>query len=103
MTAFIAIVSMVLIGAALLIVLSVIALYTRLARLRDEVRSSRLVIDEKLKERTNEETEDYIRHAVSSYNTAVSNYNGEIRRFPSNIIAGVFEFKEEKFFDSGHE
>ena len=97
MTAFIAIVLIVILGVALLLVLSAIALYARLVRLRDAVRTSRFAIDVKLKER-HELSADNIRHAVRSYNALVSDYNTEINAFPSNIVAGLFRFKDESFY-----
>jgi hypothetical protein len=116
MTAFIAIVLIVLLGVALLLLLSAIALYARLVRLRDAVRSSRLAIDVKLKEchelSVNEGPvadadfqrrqtrlrglEDNIGHSVRSYNALVRDYNTEISAFPSNIVAGLFKFKKDE-------
>ncbi len=111
MTAFIAIILIVFLGAAVLMLLSAIALYARIVRLMDAVRSSRFVMDEKLRERNEpspgqgpgeeRETEDDIRYAVRAYNAAVSNYNREVRSFPSSIIAVLFRFKEEKPSDHG--
>jgi len=119
MTAFIVIVLIVLLGVVLLVLLSVIALYARLMRLRDAVKSSRFAIDVKLKERHElsageepgadadfqrrqtrfRELDKDIRHAVRDYNAMVSNYNTEIDAFPSNIIAGLFKLKKDESFD----
>lgn len=46
------------------------------------------------------ETEDKIAYARQFYNDAVSIYNNKREMFPSNIIAGVFGFKAEAFFDA---
>lgn len=46
------------------------------------------------------ETEDKIAYARQFYNDAVSIYNNKREMFPSNIIAGIFGFKAEAFFDA---
>ncbi len=119
MTAFIAIVSIVLLGVALLLLLSAIALYARLVRLRDAVLSSRSAIDARLKERRElssckgpgadadflrhqerlREFDDNIQHAVRSHNELVRDYNTEICAFPSNIVAGLFKLKKDESLD----
>ena len=35
----------------------------------------------------------------SEYNKSVLNYKNKIETFPSNIIANIFKFKEELFFE----
>lgn len=44
-------------------------------------------------------TENKISFARQSYNDQVLFYNNKIQMFPSNIIAGTFNFKEEEFFE----
>ncbi len=44
-------------------------------------------------------TENKISFARQSYNDQVLFYNNKIQMFPSNIIAGMFNFKEEEFFE----
>ena len=46
------------------------------------------------------ETEDKISYARQFYNDAVLKYQNKIEMFPSNIIAGLFNFKDEKFFEA---
>ena len=46
------------------------------------------------------ETEDKISYARQFYNDAVLKYQNKIEMFPSNIIAGIFNFKAEKFFEA---
>lgn len=46
------------------------------------------------------ETEDKIAYARQFYNDAVSIYTNKREMFPSNIIAGIFGFKAEAFFDA---
>jgi len=43
-------------------------------------------------------TENRIGFARQHYNDVVRDYNVSIQRVPSNVIAGVFNFKEEPFF-----
>ncbi|MCJ7554263.1 MAG: LemA family protein [Ignavibacteriaceae bacterium] len=43
-------------------------------------------------------TENKISFARQSYNDQVLFFNNKIQMFPSNIIAGMFGFKEEEFF-----
>ncbi len=43
-------------------------------------------------------TENRISVARVRYNEAVTSYNTQIRVFPSNLIAGMFNFKEKAFF-----
>jgi len=44
-------------------------------------------------------TENRISFARQSYNDQVLFFNNKIQMFPSNIIAGMFSFKEEEFFE----
>jgi len=44
------------------------------------------------------DTENKIQASRRFYNTTVRDLNTKIQTFPSNIIAGIFSFKEEKFF-----
>ncbi len=43
-------------------------------------------------------TENKISFARQSYNDQVLFYNNKIQMFPSNIIAGMFKFLQEEFF-----
>ncbi|HLD12666.1 MAG TPA: LemA family protein [Candidatus Nanoarchaeia archaeon] len=45
-------------------------------------------------------TENRITVARQRYNEAVKNYNVKTRRFPSNIIAGLFGFEQETAFEA---
>ena len=45
-------------------------------------------------------TEDKIAHARQFYNDAVLKYKNKIEMFPSNIVAGMFGFKPEPFFEA---
>jgi len=44
-------------------------------------------------------TENKISYSRQSYNDQVLFYNNKIQMFPSNIIAGMFKFNEEEFFE----
>jgi LemA protein len=44
------------------------------------------------------ETEDKIAFSRQFYNDVVMEYNNSVAMFPTNIIAGMFNFKEETFF-----
>ena len=44
-------------------------------------------------------TENKIGFARQAYNDAVLRLNNRIQMFPSNIIAGMFNFQQEKFFE----
>jgi len=44
-------------------------------------------------------TENKISYARQSYNDQVMFFNNKIQMFPSNIVAGMFTFKEEEFFE----
>ena len=45
-------------------------------------------------------TEDKISYAIQFYNDAVMKYQNKIEMFPTNIVAGMFNFKPEKFFEA---
>ena len=45
------------------------------------------------------EIEDQLQYARRYFNGAVRNYNIKVESFPSNIIAMVFNFKQENFFE----
>ncbi|MDT8394140.1 MAG: LemA family protein [Bacteroidales bacterium] len=44
-------------------------------------------------------TENKISYARQSYNDQVLFYNNKIQMFPSNIVAGMFNFTEKEFFE----
>lgn len=46
------------------------------------------------------ETEDKISYARQFYNDAVLKYKNKLEMFPSNIVAGLFHFKKEAFFEA---
>lgn len=46
------------------------------------------------------ETEDKIASARQFYNDTVMQYNNKIEMFPSSIVAGMFKFIKEKFFEA---
>lgn len=46
------------------------------------------------------ETEDKISYARQFYNDSVLNYQNKIEMFPTNLVAGMFGFKPEKFFEA---
>jgi len=45
------------------------------------------------------EIENKISFARQFYNDTVQKYNVLVKKFPSNIVASLFKFKEEKFFE----
>jgi len=45
------------------------------------------------------EIEDQLQYARRYYNGAVRNYNIRVESFPSNIIAGILDFKQDNFFE----
>ncbi len=49
------------------------------------------------------ETEDKISYARQFYNDNVLTYKNKIEMFPSNIIAGMFGFKPEPFFEANEQ
>ena len=46
------------------------------------------------------DTEDKISYARQFYNDIVLKYNNACQQFPSNIIANMFHFEEEEFFEA---
>lgn len=46
------------------------------------------------------DTEDKISYARQFYNDSVLKYQNKIEMFPTNLIAGMFGFKPEKFFEA---
>jgi LemA protein len=44
-------------------------------------------------------TEDRLQTSRRFYNANVRDYNRRVQAFPSNLIAGMFHFKEEEFFE----
>ena len=46
------------------------------------------------------ETEDKISYARQFYNDTVLKYNNKVEVIPTNIIAGLFGFKKEAFFEA---
>jgi LemA protein len=44
-------------------------------------------------------TEDKVAYSRQFYNDTVQMYNTAIMTFPSNILAGMFNFKQESFFE----
>lgn len=49
------------------------------------------------------ETEDKVAFSRQFYNDAVTIYNNKLQMFPSNIVAGIFGFKEEALFNTEEE
>ena len=47
-----------------------------------------------------DETEDKIMSARQFYNDTVMIYNNKIEKIPSNIVASIFHFKKEAFFEA---
>ncbi len=47
-----------------------------------------------------EGAENRISTARIDYNTAVKNYNARIRRFPSNVIASLFDFDHRNMYEA---
>jgi LemA protein len=45
-------------------------------------------------------TENRISVERSRYNTNVTDFNGRLRRFPSNVIAGMFGFERRELYES---
>jgi LemA protein len=46
------------------------------------------------------DSEDKISYARQFYNDSVLKYQNKIEMFPTNIVAGMFGFKPEKFFEA---
>jgi LemA protein len=51
-------------------------------------------------QRSLEGIENGIRNARNSFNAAVNDYNLQVRRFPNNIFAGVFGYREKEGFQA---
>lgn len=47
-----------------------------------------------------EDTEDKIAYSRQFYNSNVLQYNTRLMTFPSNLVARVFSFGEEQFFEA---
>jgi LemA protein len=45
------------------------------------------------------EIEDQLQYARRYYNGAIRNYNTRVESFPSNVVAGIFNFKQDNFFE----
>ncbi|MEJ2196214.1 MAG: LemA family protein [Ignavibacteriaceae bacterium] len=45
------------------------------------------------------EVEDQLQYSRRYYNGTVRSYNIRVESFPSNIVAGIFNFKTEEFFE----
>lgn len=50
-----------------------------------------------------EDTEDKIAYSRQFYNSNVLDYNTKVKTFPSNLVANMFTFKQEEFFEAGEE
>ena len=48
-------------------------------------------------------TENRIAQARKSYNEAVKDYNTSFRKFPRNILAGMFGFESSEYFETAEE
>lgn len=49
------------------------------------------------------ETEDKIAYARQFYSDSVLKYNNKLQMFPNNIVAKLFGFKAEQFFEANNE
>lgn len=49
------------------------------------------------------EMEEKIRYSRQFYNDSVLSYKNKLEMFPSNIVAGIFGFKPEPFFEANEE
>ena len=49
------------------------------------------------------DTEDKISYSRQFYNSNVLSYNTKLKMFPTNLLAGMFHFTEEEYFESGEE
>ncbi len=47
-----------------------------------------------------QQTEDKIAMSRQFYNDIVMQYNNKVEMVPSNIVANIFKFKQEKFFEA---
>lgn len=43
--------------------------------------------------------EDHVRHSRMIYNDVVTRFNRRLKQFPTNIIGGMFNFKEKSYFE----
>jgi len=50
-------------------------------------------------QKTLADMEDTLQNARRYYNAVVRDFNTKIEQFPSNVIAGMFSFKEREFFE----
>jgi len=50
-------------------------------------------------QQTLNQIEDTIQNARRYYNAVVRDFNTKIQQFPSNIVAGIFNFKPREFFE----
>lgn len=50
-------------------------------------------------QKTLADIEETLQNARRYYNAVVRDFNTKIERFPSNVIAGMFSFKEREFFE----
>jgi LemA protein len=50
-------------------------------------------------QKTLADIEDTLQNARRYYNAVVRDFNTKIEQFPSNVIAGMFGFKEREFFE----
>ena len=50
-----------------------------------------------------EDTEDKIAYSRQFYNSNVLEYNTKVKVFPANLVANLFNFKLEEFFEAGEE
>ena len=50
-------------------------------------------------QKTLQEIEDHIQNARRYYNAVVRDFNTRIAQFPSNIVAGMFNFQRREFFE----
>ena len=48
-------------------------------------------------------SEDRVAYARQYYNDSVLNYNTQIQKFPTVILAGMFNFEKREFFDAAPE
>ena len=48
-------------------------------------------------------TENRIATARRDYNEAVKVYNMKIKRFPTNLMAGIFSFEQKEYFQASDE
>jgi len=49
------------------------------------------------------DVEEKISYARQFYNDSVLSYNNKVEMVPSNIVAGLFHFEKEKFFEASEE